>query len=102
MTDDIKGDEVKSLKGNYKSVYFESSKDLLQGLNEVSPSFCLAKWYSVSLHLPTGKTHSCYHPPAHHIPLKELVDNPDALHNTEHKKEQRRIMLKGGRPEECN
>jgi hypothetical protein len=101
MTDDIKGDEVKSLKGNYKSVYFESSKDLLQGLNSVSPSFCLAKWYSVSLHLPTGKTHSCYHPPAHNIPLEELAATPDALHNTKHKKEQRAKMLKGERPKEC-
>jgi len=101
MTDDIKGDEVKSLKGNYKSVYFESSKDLLQGLNSVSPSFCLAKWYSVSLHLPTGKTHSCYHPPAHNIPLQELNASPDALHNTQHKKEQRANMLKGERPKEC-
>ena len=101
MTDDIKGDEVKSLKGNYKSVYFESSKDLLQGLNSVSPSFCLAKWYSVSLHLPTGKTHSCYHPPAHNIPLEELATTPDALHNTQHKKEQRAKMLKGERPPEC-
>jgi organic radical activating enzyme len=101
MTDDIKGDEVKSLKGNYKSVYFESSKDLLQGLNSVSPSFCLAKWYSVSLHLPTGKTHSCYHPPAHNIPLEELAATPNALHNTKHKKEQRAKMLKGERPKEC-
>jgi len=101
MTDDIKGDEVKSLKGNYKSVYFESSKDLLQGLNSVSPTFCLAKWYSVSLHLPTGKTHSCYHPPAHNIPLEELAATPDALHNTKHKKEQRTKMLKGERPKEC-
>lgn len=101
MTDDIKGDEVKSLKGTYKSVYFESSKDLLQGLNSVSPSFCLAKWYSVSLHLPTGKTHSCYHPPAHNIPLEELAATPDALHNTKHKKEQRAKMLAGERPKEC-
>jgi len=102
VADNIKGDIVKLYKGKYKSQYFEDTKSLLEGLNQVSPSFCLAKWYSVSLHLPTGKTHSCYHPPAHHIPLKELAESPDALHNTEHKKEQRRIMLKGGRPEECN
>ena len=102
MADNIKGDIVKLYKGKYKSQYFEDTKSLLEGLNQVSPSFCLAKWYSVSLHLPTGKTHSCYHPPAHHIPLKELAESSDALHNTEHKKEQRRIMLNGGRPEECN
>lgn len=101
MKNNQKGDEVKLLQGKYLSKYFESSKDLLQGLNSVSPSFCLAKWYSVSLHLPTGKTHSCYHPPAHNIPLQELKATPDALHNTQHKKYQRKLMLEGVRPPEC-
>lgn len=101
MNENLKGDEVTLLKGNYLSKYFENSKDLLLGLNSVSPSFCLAKWYSVSLHLPTGKTHSCYHPPAHNIPLKELETSSDALHNTEHKKYQRKLMLEGVRPSEC-
>lgn len=101
MKENLKGDEVTLLKGNYLSKYFESSKDLLEGLNNVSPSFCLAKWYSVSLHLPTGKTHSCYHPPAHNIPLEELKATPDALHNTSYKKEQRAKMLAGKRPKEC-
>ena len=101
MSKDQRGDEVELLKGKYQSVYFESSKQLLEGLNSVSPSFCLAKWYSVSLHLPTGRTHSCYHPPSHHIPLEELAVSPDALHNTQHKKEQRTKMLKGERPKEC-
>ena len=36
-------------------------------LDSVSPSLCLAKWLHVSLHLTTGKTHSCYHPPVHSI-----------------------------------
>ena len=101
MNEQQKGDEVKLLKGQYQSVYFESSKDLLDGLNKVSPSFCLAKWYSLSLHLPTGKTHSCYHPPAHNIPLEEIQQSPDALHNTKYKKQQRQKMLQGERPSEC-
>lgn len=101
MSDNIKGDIVKLYKGKYKSQYFEDTNDLIKGLNTVSPSFCLAKWYSVSLHLPTGKTHSCYHPPAHNIPLEELDASPDALHNTKYKKEQRAKMLKGERPKEC-
>ena len=101
MADNIKGDIVKLYKGKYKSQYFEDAKGLLEGLNEVSPSFCLAKWYSVSLHLPTGKTHSCYHPPAHNIPMNELMQSSDALHNTEHKKEMRRMMQNGERPREC-
>lgn len=102
MKDNLKGDEVKLLKGKYLSKYFESSKDLLQALNSISPSFCLAKWFNVSLHLPTGKTHSCYHPPAHYIPLEELSKSSDALHNTQHKVEQRKIMLAGERPKECD
>lgn len=102
MSDSIKGDEVKLVKGKYKSVYFEKSQEILKQLNQVSPSFCLAKWYNVSLHIPTGKTHSCYHPPSHNIPLEELAKTPDALHNTKHKKEQRTKMLKGERPKECD
>ena len=101
MNEKINGDEVTLLKGKYKSQYFEDTQGLIKALNEVSPSFCLAKWYSVSLHLPTGKTHSCYHPPAHNIPLEELAITPDALHNTKYKKEQRKKMLAGERPKEC-
>ena len=51
-------------------------------LNEVSPSFCTAKWKQVTLHLHSGQTHSCHHPVPHKIPLDEIADNPSALHNT--------------------
>lgn len=73
-----------------------------QRLNAVSPSFCLAKWLQVSIHLTTGRTHSCYHPISHKVPLSELQKNPSALHNTQFKKEQRKLMLEGKRPPECN
>jgi organic radical activating enzyme len=63
---------------------------------------CLAKWQQLSLHLPTGLTNSCYHPPLHEIDATLLKDNPSALHNTPYKKEQRRIMLKHERPTECS
>lgn len=104
MSDDSKkGDEVTAeLNGAYKSVYFENSKEMLTALNKVSPSFCLAKWFNVSVHIPTGRTQSCYHPPTHKIPLHELTKDPDALHNTAHKKEQRKLMLEGKRPSECS
>ncbi len=62
---------------------------------------CLAKWKQVSLHLPTGLNNSCYHPPLHEIPAELLKNNPGALHNTPHKKVQRKIMLQQERPEEC-
>jgi organic radical activating enzyme len=70
--------------------------------DNLGPSLCLAKWQQVSLHLPTGLTNSCYHPPLHQIDETLLKDNPGALHNTPHKKEQRVIMLKQERPQECS
>ena len=71
-------------------------------LEEISPTMCLAKWNQTSLHLPTGLTNSCYHPPLHRIDASELKDNPAALHNTAEKMEQRDHMLKGQRPEGCS
>jgi MoaA/NifB/PqqE/SkfB family radical SAM enzyme len=65
-------------------------------------ALCLAKWQQTSLHLTTGHTSSCYHPPLHRINADDLTDNPSALHNTEYKKAQRQRMLRGERPEECS
>ncbi len=70
-------------------------------LNAVGCGFCLAKWTQVTMHLHNGMTHSCHHPIAHKIPLKEIEENPTALHNTNFKKTQRATMLSGKRPEEC-
>ena len=70
-------------------------------IDKVSKSFCLAKWQQVTLHLHNGHTHSCHHPQTHKIPLEELKDNPSALHNTNYKKQQRKKMLEGYRPAEC-
>lgn len=70
-------------------------------LNSVSPSLCLAKWKQVTIHLQNGQTHSCHHPNTHSIPLSELKSNPSALHNTNFKKSQRKLMLEGKRPSEC-
>ena len=73
-----------------------------QKLKTISPSMCLAKWTQVTLHLGTGTTHSCHHPAPHSIPLVELQRSPNALHNTQFKKEQRQLMLQGIRPNECD
>ena len=70
-------------------------------LNKVGCGFCLAKWTQVTIHLQTGRTHSCHHPDTHIIPLAELKENPSALHNTIFKKEKRKEMLEGKRPTEC-
>lgn len=70
--------------------------------NKISSSFCAAKWYNSTVWLSNGRTASCHHPQAHYIPSKEIYDSPSALHNTSFKKQVRKEMLEGKRPEECN
>jgi len=81
-----------------KSVFMSSAEKMQQNLG---PSLCLAKWKQVSLHLTTGLNNSCYHPPLHSISIEDINRDPGALHNTSHKKQQRRMMLRGERPAEC-
>ena len=69
---------------------------------QLGPALCLAKWKQVSLHLPTGLNNSCYHPPLHMIDPDAIAINPSALHNTWHKKAQRKVMLQQQRPTECS
>ena len=76
-------------------------RKVIQITNEVSPTFCLAKWHHVTMYMHTGQTHSCYHPAPHAIPLDELKDNPSALHNTMQKKKERALMLVGEKPKGC-
>ena len=82
-----------------------SETDLIKQQNkmmdEVSPTFCLAKWHHTTIYLHTGDTHSCYHPAPHRISLSEIKDNPSALHNTLTKKKERAKMLIGEKPEGC-
>ena len=82
-----------------------SKSDFLSGAeqmhSDLGPALCLAKWKQVSLHLTTGLNNSCYHPPLHSISVEDIGRNPAALHNTDHKKQQRKLMLAGERPAEC-
>jgi len=80
----------------------EEIKKVRAKLNSIGQGFCTAKWYHVSMHLHTGVNHSCYHPMPHPIPLEEVKKDPSKLHNTDWKKQQRKIMLEGGRPDECS
>ena len=82
-----------------KSDFMSSAEWMKDNLGN---AMCLAKWKQVSLHLPTGLNNSCYHPPLHEIDARLLKDNPGALHNTVHKKEQRKIMLRQEKPSECS
>lgn len=76
--------------------------EVKDALNSVGCGMCLAKWTQVTMHLHNGMTHSCHHPSPHKIPLEEIKRNPTALHNTKFKKEKRREMLNGEKPDECN
>jgi organic radical activating enzyme len=80
------------------SKFMSAAEQMKQQLGH---GLCLAKWKQVSLHLPTGLTNSCYHPPLHPIPVEGLDSNPGQLHNTPYKKQQRVIMLQDQRPSEC-
>lgn len=70
-------------------------------LDSKSRSFCGAKWFNATTWLGSGTTASCHHPPAHKIPVEEVIENYTAIHNTKHKKEMRRQMQCGERPREC-
>lgn len=98
---DNKGDKVEVKDGKFKSDFYKSAENIKEQLDSVSPSFCLAKWNQVSLHLPTGYNNSCYHPPLHKMDAEAVKVNPSALHNTQHKKEMRKMMINGERPKEC-
>ena len=81
------------------SDYMKSAVEAKGKLNKVSSSMCLAKWMQTSLHLTTGKTNSCYHPPLHSINKEQIAVDPAKLHNTDEKKQQRDLMLQGKRPD---
>ena len=70
-------------------------------LNNLSPSFCGAKWYNATIWLGSGMTTSCHHPPAHLVDADQLLSNPKLLHNTREKKRDREMMQAGERPPGC-
>lgn len=66
------------------------------------PGFCAAKWNNATIWLNSGETTSCHHPASHGIDKQEILTNPSAIHNTQHKKQMRKQMLDGVRPAECS
>lgn len=86
---------------NYDN-YQQHLNNTKQELDNVSPSFCAAKWKQVTMHLQNGMNHSCHHPKPHVVPISEILTNPTSLHNSEYKKQQRKMMLEGERPSECD
>jgi pyruvate-formate lyase-activating enzyme len=76
-------------------------KKVEKRMDEVSSSFCSAKWLQVTMNLTNGFNHSCHHPKQHKVPVSEVEADPAALHNSIFKKIQRHKMLTDKRPEEC-
>lgn len=70
-------------------------------IDKVSDSFCAAKWLNATIWLGNGQTTSCHHPLGHQIDANELIENPTAIHNSQHKKYMRKLMQEGKRPQEC-
>ena len=70
-------------------------------LDRISASFCAAKWYNATIWLGSGMTTSCHHPPAHLVDKDKVQLNPRLLHNTDQKKADRELMLRGERPAGC-
>ena len=84
---DNSGDRVTVNDDSTLKSDFLSSAEQMQA--KLGHALCLAKWQQTSLHLTTGHTNSCYHPPLHRIDVNDIAHNPSALHNTEHKKIQK-------------
>lgn len=84
------------------SEYTKLADEAEKQLKNISSTMCYAKWAQASIHLTNGMTQSCYHPPLHKINLKDIKQNPAALHNTEQKKLERKMMLHGERPPGCS
>jgi organic radical activating enzyme len=105
------GTTIKNLYGfeslfkKFKVIEGRRHKDIIYKskieIDNISETFCTAKWLQVSLLLHNGTNHSCHHPPQHKIDIEEIKRNPSALHNTKQKKEERNLMLKGERPSGC-
>ena len=72
-----------------------------QVLDELSGSFCAAKWYNATIWLGSGQTTSCHHPPANLVDPDQVRTNPRLLHNTDQKKADRAQMIAGERPAGC-
>jgi len=71
-------------------------------LNTKSKSYCGAKWGNSTLWLNSGETASCHLPPVHKIDVVRIIEDPAALHTTDHKIKMRELMQQGVQPEECD
>lgn len=82
--------------------YINFVREKAELINNVSPTFCSAKWLQSTILLYNGMTHSCHHPSRHKITLKDIENNPKGIHNTAVKIQARKEMLAGVQTKECD
>lgn len=73
-------------------------------LDDISPTFCAAKWYSTTIYLDRGTTHSCCHCASHKLNIDNLFDEKSSfndLNNTKEKKNNRLNLLTGIQDKSC-
>lgn len=81
--------------------HFEVVTEFKDKLDEVSKTFCLAKWLQTTTLLFNGETHSCHHPHKHKIKVEDIQNNPKGIHNTPVKIAARQDLLNGTQTPEC-
>ena len=103
MSEELNNEQKEADKLTRNQQFVDYMKKTMAGIEGHfnSNTMCTAKWLQSTTNLQTGQTHSCHHPVTRKIPVEEIQANPTAIHNTEHKKNMRALMLKGQRPEEC-
>ena len=83
------------------SQYEALVQDVKDLLNSISPTFCLSKWNEVTINLARSGNHSCCRTELEISDLAEVIENPQAIHNSKSKQASREMMLTGVRSPEC-
>jgi len=78
---------------------YEKTKEIL---DNISPTFCIAKWARTNVRTYEGTSYSCHHCRPVVTPKEEVSADHTALTNNKLVQEYRQQMLDGERPKECN
>lgn len=70
-------------------------------LDSVSPTFCLAKWHRTTIRTDQGLSYSCHHCVPEEVDRQSVIEDSRNMVSPPQVQEQRRQMLNGERPKEC-
>lgn len=79
-----------------------SDKEIQNRLDEVSSSFCAAKWSQVLFNLQVGQRHNCCLGKLQHMNPADLLKDPNNLFNDEVLYQERQSMLAGEKIPGCS